>query len=229
MKTITQIFLFFLIFSSLACSSAQKEKATPQPNEPIINFPIMVIGEEWTIDTAYGIRHRKVIDVSSDGGFTLESKREDGSNIVHQFFDNKYCFVREINIQTGMHSKIPEPPQLLLNFPLFVGKTWDDEFDSVTSSGNLARFKNSYTVEKIEMKSTKAGEFKTVKISQKQLNINTNASYICTQWYSPDLKIIIKEEPNWRKGMELLSYRHATEKKDPLYIGTPPEIGRAHV
>ena len=216
--------IFFLIFSLFACSSAQKDKATPQVNEPTINFPKMVIGEEWTIDTPYGIHHRKVIDVISDGGFTLESKREDGSSIFHQFFDNNYRFIREINIKTGLHSRIPDPPQLFLSFPLFVGKTWDDEFYAVSTSGNLNRYKSSHTVDKIEMKSTNAGEFEAVKIIENQINIDLNLKNKSTYWYSPDLKIIIKEEPTWKKSLELLSYRHATDKKDPLYIGTPSVV-----
>jgi hypothetical protein len=218
---------FFLIFSLFACSPAQKDKAIPLPNEPTINFPKMVIGEEWTIDTPYGIRHKKVIDVSSDGGFTLESKREDGSNIVHQFFDKNYRIIREININTGLHSQMPDPPRLLLNFPLFVGKTWDEEFNSLSTSGNLNRFKSSYTVDKIEIKTTKAGEFKTVKIIENQINIETTFKGKSTYWYSPDLKIIIKEEPTWKKSMELLSYRQATDKKEPLYIEKAPVVTKS--
>lgn len=212
----SKVLIFSLLIISLfSCSSSLKENVTSQPNEKIINFPKMTIGDEWTIDTDFGIRHRRVIDVSNDGSFILELKREDGSRVFHQFFDNNYRFVKEIDIKSGVYSRLSDPPKMILNFPLFVGKTWELEFVDIPFGGSeFVRYKSTYTVDGIEMKTTKAGEYETVKVSEKQLNTKANKLLMNTIWYSPELKIIIKEAPTWRKGMELLSYRHATGKED---------------
>jgi len=188
----------------------------------------MTIGDEWVVDTSKGIRQQKVIEVGSNGEFTIESRNEEGSNLVHQFFDNNYRLIKEINVVTGTHSRIPDPPVLKLNFPLFVGKEWYDETLAVTAlTGSIYHFKNSYAVEKFETISTKAGDFKAVKILSKQLAVETQHNYNSTYWYSPDLKIVIKEEPSYKKKSELLAYRLATEKKEPLVPEKTPVATKA--
>jgi tetratricopeptide (TPR) repeat protein len=169
-------------------------------------FPRMLIGDEWRIDTLRGIVVRKVIKVEPDGSFVLEEKSETNSDIFHLYYDNSYRLTAKVNKETGIYSKITKPPHNYLNFPLTIGKTWNDEVYAHSTDGNYYNYRNTYTVEIIEVKKIECGAFRSFKINIVSLNVEKNRSFKESFWYSPDLKIIIKSEATWKKDTEVLAY-----------------------
>ena len=173
-------------------------------------FPKMQIGDEWRIDTLRGVVVRKVIKVETNGAFILEEKSETNSDIFHLYYDDSYRLTARVNKETGIYSKITKPPHNYLDFPLSVGKAWKDEVYSQSTDGNFYNYKNSYNVEKIDMKKIECGTFKTFKIIIDSLNVDKNRRFKESLWYSPELKIIIKSEAGWKKDTEVLAFKNGS-------------------
>jgi hypothetical protein len=196
----------------------------------------MTIGDQWKISTTHGIRLYQVIGVNADGSFTMEIKNEDGSMVLHRYYDNNYWIRKEINTTTGAIVKVAEPPAQMLNFPLFVGKKWSDQYFALGSDNKFKTFKNSYEVEKFEMVSTSAGVFNAFKITRK-FNISDIPSAKTLYqyyWYSPELKIVIKLQHSadvitasgYPIHAELLSYQNVPADRKTLETAAKPIISK---
>lgn len=101
----------------------------------------------------------------------------------------------------------------LLNFPLFVGKKWSDKYHAKSIYGNYCDYKNDYVIKNYETVSTKAGSFQAFKIFQRQYNKDKGWMGTIAYWYAPEVKRIVKSNPSWKTGKELISYKLATAKK----------------
>ncbi len=218
-KHCTFIVLFFssvVIFFTSGCQTSPS-KQTSLPGGPVSNFPKMMVGDSWVIKefSNKGIvaRNRTIIETKSDGSFVEEIK-DDKGRTLHEYYNNSYQRVLSINVEKGSAGKIPKPPAKTLEFPLFVGKKWNDEFDT-WKKGNIRHFTNEYIVDKYESINTKAGSFKAFKIIR--LGYIPEKSWKGKEeyWYSPEAKCIVRSIPDWRYGSELLSYKLA------LADGTP--------
>ena len=154
-KYYTFIVLFFssvVIFFTSGCQTTPS-KQTPLPGEPVSNFPKMMVGDSW-VKKEYskkGIvtRNRTIIETKSDGSFVEEIK-DDKGRTLHEYYNNRYQRVLSINVEKGSAVKIPKPPAKTLEFPLFVGKKWNDEFDT-WKKGNIRHFTNEYIVDKLSL------------------------------------------------------------------------------
>jgi uncharacterized caspase-like protein len=228
------IFLAFLavLFSLWFCPAVPAAKTAPLPGEPVADFPRMVVGEQWVLKTYRGVRSNKVIEVKPDGSFTLEVVAGDGSVTWHHFFDSHYRLVRVENKTTGKTIKTASPPAKSLDFPLFVGKKWEDEFYGIALDGSFKTFKNSYEVEKVEKVSTPAGEVSAFKIHRRYTVEGGKKNLEQYYWYSPALKIAVKthNQPEFqaKEGVsvinELLSYQRAAAEKEPLRTAAAPAV-----
>lgn len=224
------IVIFSLIASLLACSSTKNEKIEPNADQPIANFPVMTTGEQWVTSSRHGVRSNKVIDVKADGSFIIEVQNEDGSIILHQYYDKNYCLTKQLNTTTGSITKIPTPPAQPLNFPLFVGKTWEDEYRGLDLNNKIRTYKSSYKVERIEMVSTAAGTFKAFKIYRTIHVSGRQTPLYESNWYSTDLKLVCKSQLNediitetgFSVHLELLSYQKAPDDQKALQTGVTP-------
>ena len=199
------------------------------------DFPEMSVGDTWYTE-GYSRKHgsdkfrSKVIKVKRDGSFIIEKKPEkDKDDSYYLYYNNQYRLVKKINIYTGEEVNIPNPPKIFLDFPLFVGKKWKDDYYGKSVDGSNYHYTNYYKVIDYEDKSTPAGSFKAFHI--KRLNKLVQAQsdtdqYIEHYWYSPELKRIITSKPNWRAGSELISYHLAQEDKKPpeIHIVSPDMI-----
>ena len=223
--------LFALVSLLLACSSVQTEKTAPLPGDLVANFPQMMTGDQWVTSTSHGVMSYQVIDVKADGSFTLGVQNEDRSISFHRYYDNNYLLIKEINTTTGAIIKIPSPPAQNLNFPLFVGKKWADEYQGTGADNIFRTFKNKYEVEKIEMVSTQAGTFKAFKIHRAISAMGNAKSMDQYYYYSPELKIVLKlrHSPDFKTAsgypihIELLSYNTAINNKETLQAGAAPD------
>ena len=212
-KYYTFIFLFFssvVIFFTFGCQTTPS-KQTSLPGDPVSNFPKMMVGDSWVTKefSKKGIvtRNRTIIETKSDGSFVEEIK-DDKGRTLNEYYNNKYQRVISINVEKGSAVKIPKPPEKRLEFPLFVGKKWNDEFDGWSRKG-VRHFINEYVVDKYETINTKAGSFKAFKIIR--LGSIPKKSWKGKEeyWYSPEAKRIVRSIPDWRYGSELLSYKLA--------------------
>jgi hypothetical protein len=185
------IILSYLILVS--CSSTP-EKIAPQSGEVVAQFPQMVVGDEWVSNTEKGIRIFKVIKVKPDGSFVLEARSQDDQTIFNLYYDNQYRLITQINTTTGSIVRVSSPPRAELNFPIFVGKKWEQEFDSRASDGSIKTMQNTYTVEGYEKIDTKLGSLDAFKIARTYFlkGPKNSTTYRREFWYSPDLKIIVK-------------------------------------
>ena len=147
-------------------SAAAGIETRPSGDGGSVEFPKMVVGDAWTLDTAFGLEHYKVIKVNSDGGFIIE-KREEKTRITFQLhFDNEYRLIKKLDLEANQRHKIDEPPARYLDFPLYVGKKWEDKYYGWTLSRTRVprEMECSYLVEKMEQIETGAGRINAFKI-----------------------------------------------------------------
>jgi len=208
---------FILIFFTSGCQTTPG-KQIQSPGETVsVSFPKMMVGDSW-VTKGFGkkgivTRSRTIIETKPDGGFVEEVKDDKGITL-NEYYNNKYQRIVSINVEKGSKVKIPKPPEKRLEFPLFVGKKWNDEFDGWSRKG-IRHFKNEYVVDKYETINTKAGAFKAFKIIR--LGSIPKKSWKGKEeyWYSPEAKRIVRSIPDWRYGSELLSYKLALADKTP--------------
>lgn len=103
----------------------------------------------------------------------------------------------------------------IFNFPIHIGKTWEDSYASVPDEGtDMVFYVNEFKVESFENVATPAGVFQAYKIYFLQTNKKSNRSGWINWWYSPQVKNYVRRQvggpPNyWPRGMqnqELISY-----------------------
>ena len=194
------IVLFFIsvviFFFTAGCQTTPK---SPLPGETVsASFPKMMVGDSWVTKefSNKGIvtRNRIIIEIKSDGGFVVEVKTDKGRTL-NEYYNNTYQRIVLIDVEKGNAVKIPKPPEKRLEFPLFVGKKWNDEFDGWTRKG-VDHFINEYIVDKYETINTKAGSFKAFKIIR--LGSIPKKSWKGKEeyWYSPEAKRIVRSIPD---------------------------------
>ena len=207
---------FVVIFFTSGCQTSPG-KQTPLPGDPMSIFPKMMVGDSWVIKefSNKGIvtRNRTIIETKSDGSFVEEVKDDKGMT-RHEYYNNRYQRIKLINAEKGSAVKIPKPPAKTLEFPLFVGKKWNDEFDA-WDRGNILHNSNEYIVDKYERINTKAGSFKAFKIIKLRSIPEKSWKGKVEYWYSPEAKRIVRAIPDWRYGSELLSYKLALADRTP--------------
>jgi len=215
------IVLFFIsvvIFFFTAGCQTTPGKQTHSPDETVsASFPKMMVGDSWVTKefSKKGIvtRSRTIIETKPDGGFVEEVKGDKGRTL-NEYYNNKYQRIVSIDVEKGSAVKIPKPPEKRLEFPLFVGKKWNDEFDGWSRKG-VRHFINKYVVDKYETINTKAASFKAFKIIR--LGSIPKKSWKGKEeyWYSPEAKRIVRSIPDWRYGSELISYKLALADRTP--------------
>jgi len=197
-KFIVLLFGSAIISFSSACETTPTRQA-PLPGEPVCKAPNMVDGDTWVYrgwSSQYGIDvyQRKVIDVEEDGSFAVAVMAKKADTVKIYNFDANY---RQIN---------PPTDKQLLDFPLFVGKKWSDQFEGKAVDGKRYKYKSTYKVRSYGTVTTEAGTFKAFEMRRGSYNISLHSKSWVTYWYSPEIKFIVKEKPDWRIGRELISY-----------------------
>jgi hypothetical protein len=219
-NTSFRILLSILNIFLISCSSWPGDKTAPAPTSFSVEYPKMVIGDEWEKITEKGVFISKVIDVKPDGRFTLESRNKGDNSVFNQYYDNQYRLVTEINLTTGQVSKIASPPAMHLKFPLFVGSKWEQEFDARAGDGTIRTFKNSFTVENFETVDVKDVKIKAFRLIRNYIPQDGRVTLSTVYWYSPEFKTIVKLMPlggdrdvvgNLRPHMELIAFTKAND------------------
>ena len=208
---------FIVVFLTFGCQAPPRKQMQIPDGAVSASFPKMVTGDSWVTRefSKQGIvtRNRSIIKVKPNGSF-VEEVKDDRGRIFNAYYNNRYQCFKSINVAKGSRLKISKPPEKRLEFPLFVGKKWNDEFDTWSRKG-IRHFINEYVVDKYETINTKAGAFKAFKIIRRVSNPKKNWKGKEEYWYSPEVKRIVKSIPDWRYGSELLSYKLAIDVTTP--------------
>ena len=230
--------LFFVLLSvSLVGPSIQAQQKASLPGESIANSPQMAAGDQWVLKTHRGLRSHKVIDVKSDGTFVVEVKDKEGVVLWHRYHDKDYRVLKTDYLTSVEKAKSEAPWEKVLNFPLFIGKKWEDEYHGTGADDTPRTYKNSYEVEKIEMVDTPVGTFSAFKIHRNFSATGIKKNQDQYYWYAPEVKIVIKL---WHVGKlttkegheiqnELVSYQPAAKDKLKLQAESSSITPQPHV
>ncbi len=180
MRRFLELALVFMIFGGVNLVLAQDR----------CECPVLVVGDEWTYKTPTGKESViKVADITGDG-YLIKGEEEN--------IRDKNTFNQIFLIKAGKKIKSEGMFRKMLNFPLFVGKKWDDRVDTYgkRTSSQVTYFID-YNVDKQESIVTPAGNFNAfgivAKISYHHAQSGRGeASY--KVWYSPQAKFLVKRE-----------------------------------
>ncbi len=203
------------------CETPAAAQQPPLPRQPLANFPKMVVGDSWVLEGhswTYGMDtfREKIVKVDDDGGFVMEVAGEK-EGVRHRYYDKNYQVIKVIKIPEGTQFRIPVPPEKRIEFPLFVGKKWKDEYVyGVPSEKKSRRYINESIVENYETVETRGGTFQAFKIVKRYQSPETNWKGINTYWYAPEVKREIKSIRDYRKERdELIHYQLSLVEKRP--------------
>lgn len=209
MKKITFIIFFLLL---LGCSSVPV-KDHPDPGDIVANFPIMEIGDSWrTLDFSEKAGSDEymytVTRVDKNKSFDLHILGRKSGLDIYKYYDmNKDSIHGILSNDVDNH---------LLNFPLFIGKSWKSKQRAKALQGGFNDFRSKYLIEKYEAVITTAGTFNAFKIMRKSTNMKTGWMGTDYFWYSPGIKGIIKSDHEYKRGTELLEFN--IKEKSSIYL-----------
>jgi uncharacterized caspase-like protein len=227
---------YFLISAALlcmlplvhGCQTTGRGKLAPSPGEPVADFPQMTVGDSFTMrldiyQAGFGTFHWKVIEVLEDGSFIMESTRE-GSNRKNKLY---------------VHKEQPDSPSYIIKnekgrrlvfaniqFPLFVGKKWSEDFRGLSQKGkHILNITANYHVDKYELIQTRAGPLMAFRIKGNASFMHPKKGFkrrMFKYWYSPSAKMVMKADYSNRfEDIDLLSYNVSTAEPSPF---TPPPV-----
>lgn len=151
--------------------------------------PELKVGDFWKHQISSGNLRFEVTEINEEGYvIALE-----GTN-ASQIYDSKTLNQKFIIVGTKK-DKADNPWRKILDFPLFVGKKWDDSTD-IIFRGQSRSANTNYQVEALEDVQTSAGTFKSFRISAKAFfpHEKNRKEYWMKLWYSPEVKFWIKRE-----------------------------------
>jgi len=186
------ILLVAVLSPLFVCPSIQAQKQAPSPGDPSVDAPQMIVGEQWVVKNHRGLRTHRVIEVEPDGKFVVEVKDEDGQVLWHRHYDVGYHILGTDFKAPRQRTKPGAPWERALNFPLFVGKKWQDHHQGEGPDGILRTFDNTWEVEAIETVDAPAGTFSTFKIHRNFTAATMRQNWDQYYWYAPEVKIVVK-------------------------------------
>jgi hypothetical protein len=124
----------------------------------------------------------------------VEVTSEAGEVLWHRQYDIGYHILGTDFVAPHDKARPGAPWERALNFPLFIGKKWQNETQGEGADGILRTFKNNWEVEKIETVDSPAGQFRAWKIHRNFTAPNMRQTRDQYYWYAPDVKIVVKLE-----------------------------------
>ncbi len=204
------ILLLFTIGFLAVCSSAP-EKTRPLTRRAVAHFPKMQVGDKWVIQSQTEKYYLEIDSVNPDGSF-VRSDRKDKLRITRKFHFNNKFQLEKVQSLSGKIIMKPKSLKTELDFPLFVGKSWKNKYNSYSIGGRHGEYVETIKVLSYETVKTPAGEFKAFKIRRIGSHTDTTDSgalYTTIEWYSPDVKFYVKKTNPSSPPMELLKYELA--------------------
>jgi hypothetical protein len=177
-----------------------------------VEAPVWSVGDKWTWKRADGATlNSEVVDVKDDL-YVLRMGRDPDL----YGYDKKTMNVKLLIKAGGGQLKFDSAWRNVLDFPMFVGKQWENNTYGKPARGlTKITYINEFLVEGVQDITIPAGTFKCYKIRLKQTNMGYHKSGWVHYWYSPEVKIWIKREAEntdywlnatWTQNAELISY-----------------------
>ncbi len=182
-----------------------------------VEAPVWNARDNWTWKNADGTILNSQV-VKTEGNLYLV-KMEGDPDLYG--YDKKTMNVKSLMKEDGRQFKVDFFWRKVLDFPMFVGKSWKDTtyrkpagFDFETT------YIHEFRIDGVENITTTAGAFKCYKIRLKLTNLRSHYSGWIHYWYSPEAKNCIKREAEnssfwmrsvWAQNAELTSYKLTKE------------------
>jgi hypothetical protein len=174
---------------------------------PSPDSPAFAVGDEWRNEGGNYPVVTRVVAIEGDGSVV-----ESNADATCQ----EGCrYVRDRNLMsTGGTDRNGKPTYVSglqgLNFPLQVGKQWDQRRDFRLGSGAMVPFHHRWKVEGCEEVKVKAGTFRAFRIFYDQENLGPGRlGGKFTYWWSPEARAIVKWKAHttgWGRDWEMVSY-----------------------
>ena len=185
---------------ALSACAGQAPVAIPGAESLNVDTPTYKVGDEWQF-TGPGYQSRiHIVEVTED---TVVNEREvparlatsAGCRTVSDRNLTTLPIIRpdgqaRFNLGAGLR---------YLDFPLRVGKTWDQTLDMTSSGGPISSYFNRFTVETYELVKVPAGTFKAFRIRHDQENLTSRRRFTQFFWWSPDVRWFVKSS-TWREN-----------------------------
>ena len=174
--------------------------------------PVWNLGDRWTYKDATGRTwDQEVVDVKED--LYIVKSGETKSPLLEAYDKKSLNLTFNIDPQSGQKSNSENAVRKLLNFPMSVGKKWQDLISSIPggqSNVMKTNYGSDFKIEGVEEIVTSAGKFKAYRIYYYQENMSSalRPSGWIRYWYSPGAKTWIK------RTMERSQYWAKSPRKD---------------
>lgn len=178
-----------------------------------VEAPVWSVGDNWTWKSAEGAILKSEV-VKAEGN--LYTVRMEGDPDLYGY-EKKTMNVKFLIKEDGRQFKVDFSWRKVLDFPMFVGKSWKDTTYRKPAGFDIeATFIHEFKMDGVEDITTSAGRFKCCKIRLKLTNLRAHRSGWIYYWYSPGVKNWIKREPEntdfwmrsvWTRNAELISYK----------------------
>jgi hypothetical protein len=177
-----------------------------------VEAPVWNARDKWTWKNANGATLTSEV-VKAEGNFYIVKMEGDPDLYA---YDKKTMNINLLLKEDGRRFKVDFYWRKVLDFPMFVGKSWKDTTFRKPAGIDLeTTFIHEFRIDGVENITTTAGAFKCYKIRLKLTNLRTHYTGWIYYWYSPEVKNWIKQEVEnssfWMRSLdprneELISY-----------------------
>lgn len=156
-----------------------------------VEAPIWNIGDKWNLGAEVTI----TVVSADENSYSVRYLVTGGDSILVY---EKSSLNRLYSVEKGKRMKYDGRNRRLLNFPLEIGKSWQDKFTvkPTTLGAQETTYLETFTPLGWEDIEIPAGKFKAVKVEYKQEKVGGAASQPkegkVLYWYSPDVKYMLK-------------------------------------
>jgi hypothetical protein len=220
----TALIAAFISMTLFGCAPSQQATQSESLSREMAEFPKMKVGDKWTFIYRPSPRtkagyprkgYEEVVDVHPDGSWEEIQFFDDDQEKTRYYWNNMFQVIKGIKISTNEEVKFYRGPDSVLNFPLAIGKKWSDRKLGKSTNEMTYRYRFEYEVKSFERIKVKAGTFLAFKIELNYQNVDEKvlgARWTRLFWYAPEVKKIIKYEPENTEeveSMEMIDYSPA--------------------
>ncbi|MFH1332462.1 MAG: hypothetical protein ABIH63_04235 [archaeon] len=184
-------FIFLILFSTLSVYSVWGQER--------FEAPIWNVGDEWQYTfSEFGRRvfvTHKVVKITENFYFVAMG----GFKGLH-VYDKKTLNIRFYIDEGNRKHEFKDSLRKLFDFPMFVGKSWNDEFIKRNEYAELnITISNHFNVEEFEKRNQSLGLFDVLRVYCKETaTIDDDKDKTVTRWlrywYSPKVKNLVRQE-----------------------------------
>jgi hypothetical protein len=157
--------------------------------------PTLVPGDTWTIRYSNGVRGMRKF-LREDAGiliFEVAHTSQDGNSaqgLLHLTRD--LSIVRMLGVD-GTEQRRFDPHSAGLQFPLAVGKEWEERCQRFDEGGLVGTFTGTYKVVGVEEAGAPAGRFQTFRVEGQTYELrDPTRRWRFTHWYAPAVRMEVR-------------------------------------